>query len=315
MGYNVTTLDQAQVISLKNKVEDLMLENLENARELPDFQSILSIPYEMDLTGNPQGVIRFLTALRPFEEWKGEVSKQTLESKGLQIIPRQFSNTITSSIHDLKMGINTTIYQGAKMLGTSAVQKEIESVCKFFEDAATIKGYDGAAYFGNGHSNGQDNDLDKTGNTDAIPTVTVAEAEILKAISAMQGFKNEQGSPMYFGGFSGKPLTILAPTVLYPVLKKLEYLDEITSGVTNGLKGMVKVISAPVLSNGDANTRYCYLIDSTMPVKPLFKVVGYPLETDMYEDKNSRSMVFTANMAYEMGPADWKASIRFAFKS
>lgn len=313
MGYNVSTLDQAQIIHLKNKVIDLMLENIDMMSSGAIFQQILNIPYQMDLTGNPQGVIKFLTALRPFEEWTGEVNKQTLESKGLQIIPKHFSKSITVTKHDLKMGIIDSFYMAAREMGDLAVRKEFESICKFFEDASSINGYDGAVFFGNGHSNGQDNDLSSSGHTLAIPTVEKAEKEILTAISTMQGFKNEQGSPSYYGGYSGQALLLLAPNTLYPTLKKLEILDYIAPNVNNGLKGLVKVIQTPILSNGTATSRSCYLLDNSMTIKPAIKVIGYPLESEMYEDKNSQSLVFTANMSYEMGPGDWKAAVKQTF--
>lgn len=129
--------------------------------------------------------------------------------------------------------------------------------------------YDGTALFATTHSDGVsgtlNNDIDLTAASTTVPTAAEMSTGILQMITAMQGFKDNQGEPINIGANS---FTLIYPTVLHPqVVTALSSQFLAAAGnvmVSNPLNAILPATTITPVSNPYLTSAvYMYLVRNT----------------------------------------------------
>lgn len=142
-------------------------------------------------------------------EWVGGRSAKGFRVDGITITNKTYEATLKISLDDMRRDKTGQIMARVGELAERAALHPTSLLSDLIIAAESATCYDGQFFFDTDHSEGssgtQDNDLvfdisDSTpsgyGGTSTAPTPLTIQRAILQAVSAMMGFKDDQGQPM-----------------------------------------------------------------------------------------------------------------------
>lgn len=182
-------------------------------------------------------------------------------------------------------------------------------------ETAGFNAYDGKPFFAADHVSGksgsQSNKLQHTGTADTSNPTTAEFKEALKAaMSAMMGFKNDQGEPRMIG--QGSMVVLCPPNQYFAALEAVN--ATIIANTTNVLSGAARVISFPWLSNA---TKF-YLLHTGGVIRPFIFQDREPIEFNGL-DEGSESVwkrevhEVGVRARYRMTYGEWMFAVRQQF--
>lgn len=215
-------------------------------------------------------------------EWIGGRNAKGLRDQSYKIRNKEFESTIEFLVKELRRDktgqiemrigehVNRADAHWAELLNALIINGESQ-VC-----------YDGQYFFDTDHTEGdsgtQDNDLTYAAATGTTPTAAEMSDAIFKAITAILGFKDDQGKPM---NATASQFLVMVPTALMQVtaaaLSDTIIVDGSTSRtntLVNTKKFSVSFEVNPYLT--DATKFYVFRVDSQVP--PLIRQEEVPVE-------------------------------------
>ncbi len=181
-------------------------------------------------------------------------------------------------------------------------------------ETAGFNSYDGVSFFNASHVSGasgtQDNELVSPAATADDPTTTEFKAALKAAISAMMGFKDDQGEPM---SISANGLVCVVPTGMQ--MTALEAVSAtVVDNTSNILSGVAKVVALPWLTDASK----WYLLKTDGVIRPFIFQDREPLEfTALTEESDEgfrrEKFLFGVRARYRMAYGYWQFAIRSNF--
>lgn len=215
---------------------------------------------------------RWLSALPAMREWLGGRNANRLEVQELIVRNKKFEASLEVMRDELRRDKTDQIQLRINELASRANQHWAKLLTETVEAGATTNSYDGTAFYGNAHAEGdsgtQDNDLTGAAATGTTPTADEFEKAVFECLEAMLGFKDAGGEPMNQGL---SELTVMVPVTMFGAASKAmnDAVISTASGVrTNGLVNLagydMQLVANPRLS--DQTTFYAFRSDAA--IKP-----------------------------------------------
>lgn len=139
-------------------------------------------------------------------EWVGGRSARGLRANGQDIVNKVFEATLGVSLDDMRRDKTGQIMARIDELAVRAALHPASLLSALILSGEDTACYDGQFFFDTDHSEGtsgtQSNDItfdisdNSTGGTATAPSPQTVQRAILAAVSAMMGFKDDQGEPM-----------------------------------------------------------------------------------------------------------------------
>lgn len=223
---------------------------------------------------------KWLSEFPQMRKWVGDKQVKNLEGYDYVLKNEDFESTIAvnrNDIEDDKVGIYTPRIQGA---GRAAKVWPDLLVFQLLTDGFTAKCFDGQPFFAAAHQFGKVTFCNKGTKKLSATSQAAAIASYGAARTALLSMTDDQGTPLG-----------LAPNVLVvspenaDVANALMTVDRLDDGKANLYKGSAKVIVVPFLQ-GPA----WFLMDTSMPIKPLIFQVRKDPEFIAHTDPNSDSV-------------------------
>lgn len=181
-------------------------------------------------------------------------------------------------------------------------------------ETAGFNSYDGVSFFNDTHvlgsSGAQDNLLTSPAADLTDPSTDEFKAALKLAISAVMGFKDDQGEPM---SISATGLVCVVPTTMF--LTALEAVNAtMISSTSNVVAGAAKIIAFPWL----ADLSKWYLLKTDGVVRPFIFQDREPVEfTALTEDSDEgfrrEKFLYGVRARYRIAFGYWQHAIRMDF--
>jgi phage major head subunit gpT-like protein len=183
-------------------------------------------------------------------EWVGGRQSSKPRDFGITIENKKFEATMRLSLDEIRRDKIAQVQVRINDLVRRANNHWAKLASELIDAAETTVCYDGQFLVDTDHSEGdsgtQDNDLTFAAATGTTPTVSEMVDAILASISAMKGFKDDQGEPINQDVSS---FLIMVPTTYWSVAHKAVVQELIASGETNALSGVnLNVVMNPRLT-------------------------------------------------------------------
>lgn len=243
------------------------------------------------------------------KEWLDERAPASLKENGFTLKNKDYEDSIAvdrNAIEDDQYGM---VKMRVQKMAVSAKKSYDKELVKLIEGNGLC--YDGQNFFDTDHQE------DKSGvQSNYFSSGYALAADKAKlVVTAMRGFKDDQGNP---AGIN--PSHIMVPTGLEFTAKELfdpTYVSVTTDPSKATLKGLLKVIVNPYLANAGtvANSAY-YILDLTQPVKPFifqnrkpleFVAVDQPSDIDFFMRK---TLYYGVDARFAFGFGDWRMAAK-----
>lgn len=176
--------------------------------------------------------------------------------------------------------------------------------------------YDGVSFFNDAHISGasgqQDNNLTSDATDPDNPTTEEFKTGLKVAISALMGFKDDQGEPM---SISATGLACVVPTTMY--LTALEAVNAtMISSTSNVVAGAARIVGFPWLTDQSK----WYLLKTDSVVGPFIFQDREPVEfsaltEDSDEGFRREKFLYGVRARYRVAYGYWQHAIRLNFTS
>jgi phage major head subunit gpT-like protein len=241
-------------------------------------------------------------------EWIGGRNAKGFRENGITIINKTFEATLEVLVDEIRRDKT-----GQVMLRVAELAQRANSHWASLLTTLIVGGeaglcYDGQYFFDTDHTEGdsgtQDNDLTGAAATSTQPTAAEAEAAIMACVSAILGFKDDQGEPMNEGA---SKFRIMIPTVYLPPFAAVMSNDYIAAGQSNLIKNIdgfgFSLAVNPRLSSGAK----FYVFRADGQTKPLIRqeeeaikmsAIAEGSELEFKEDKHQYGIKAIRNVGY-----------------
>ena len=143
-----------------------------------------------------------LDRVASFRKWVGERQAKSLSATGFICESEEFENTLSVKPRErrldktgqLQMAIDSMMARAPQLharLFMNLVTKGHDSVAQYGANYT----YDGADFFGNGHRDGQDNDITAAAADPSKPEVEEVSDALVGVLEKMRGYTDEAGEP------------------------------------------------------------------------------------------------------------------------
>jgi phage major head subunit gpT-like protein len=189
----------------------------------------------------------FLGMTPAMREWIGGRSAKGLKESGFTIRNKHYESTLEIALRDIRRDKSGQIMARVNDFADRAQSHWGSLLSSLILGGAATVCYDGEYYFDTDHAEGtsgtQSNSI--TVDVSDLPAVShgtylapsreEAQGAVMKAIAAIQGFKDDQGEPM---NETAMEFLVIAPSSLYMALLDGVGSTVITSGANNILTGI-----------------------------------------------------------------------------
>lgn len=183
-------------------------------------------------------------------------------------------------------------------------------------ETSGFNSYDGVTFFNDAHVSGSSGSQDNLATSTAVdpdePTTDEFKTGLKSAISAVMGFKDDQGEPM---ALSATGLVCVVPTTMY--LTALEAVNAtMISSTSNVIAGAARILAFPWLTD----TSKWYLLKTDGVVRPFIFQDREPIEfnaltEDSDEGFRREKFLYGVRARYRMAYGYWQHAIRMDFTS
>ena len=250
-----------------------------------------------------QNDYKWLSAFPKMRKWVGDKQFKNLTAFTYTLVNDDWETTIEvdrNHIEDDTLGIYGP---QAQMAGFSAAQLPDELVFALLNDGFTRTGYDGLAFFHEGHPVG----TTEVSNTDTVPLeasdLSAAQASYGMARTALRKRTDAEGRPLNIN-----PTTLVVPPALEDTARALLSMERLEDGKNNPYRNTAELVVSPWLTSDTA----WFLLDTRQPVKPLIyqerKAPVFVQQTEMNNDDvfNRRAFKYGAEARAAAGYAFWQ---------
>lgn len=183
-------------------------------------------------------------------------------------------------------------------------------------ETSGFNSYDGVTFFNDAHVSGSSGPQDNLSTSTAVdpdePTTEEFKTGLKSAISAVMGFKDDQGEPM---ALSATGLVCVVPTTMY--LTALEAVNAtMISSTSNVIAGAARILAFPWFTD----TSKWYLLKTDGVVRPFIFQDREPIEfnaltEDSDEGFRREKFLYGVRARYRMAYGYWQHAIRMDFTS
>jgi len=174
-------------------------------------------------------------------EWIGGRQAKGFRENGITIVNKTYESTMEVLVDEIRRDKT-----GQVMLRVAEQARRANAHWASLLTSLIIAGettggecYDGQYFFDTDHSEGdsgtQDNDLTGTAVSATQPTAAEAETAIMASVSALLGFKDDQGEPM---NEDATAFRVMVPTVYLPPFAAVLFNEYIAAGQSNLIKNI-----------------------------------------------------------------------------
>lgn len=262
----------------------------------------------MNVTSDQESeTYRWLAALPAMREWLGGRNVNRLEVHEQIIRNKRWEASLQVSREELRRDKTDQIQLRINELAARASQHWGKLLTDLVEAGTTTTAYDGANFFSDSHTEGdqgsQDNLLTSDVGTPALPTAAEMETAIFQALESLLKFKDAGGEPM---NQSLSELTIMVPVNMFGAANRALNDGVITDGAgtrTNTLINLggfnFRLVVNPRLSSdikfytfrSDAAIKPYILQQETAPqIEALAEGSDFAFENDAHQYGVSQSM-------------------------
>lgn len=183
-------------------------------------------------------------------------------------------------------------------------------------ETSGFNSYDGVTFFNDAHVSGSSGSQDNLATSTAVdpdePTTDEFKTGLKSAISAVMGFKDDQGEPM---ALSATGLVCVVPTTMY--LTALEAVNAtMISSTSNVIAGAARILAFPWLTD----TSKWYLLKTDGVVRPFIFQDREPIEFNALTENSDEGFrrekfLYGVRARYRMAYGYWQHAIRMDFTS
>lgn len=272
------------------------------ANLLNGWPALVSNLFNSDQHSESYAMLGFSPALR---EWIGGRQAKGLRANSYIIPNKHYEATLEVKTRDVRLDKTGQIMARVDEFADQSDIHWATLLSSLIEAGESTACYDGSFFFDTTHSEGdsgtQDNDLTYAAATGTSPTKEEMQGAILQSISAISGFKNDQGQPM---NPAAKGFTVMVPQT-YHQIALAAISDILNVALANNMnpnrlgKFQVEVELNPDLT---WTTKFAtFRTDS--PIKALIRQEETPL---MFKSKAEGSEFEFDNDAWQFGIDGWR---------
>lgn len=255
---------------------------------------------------------RWLGMVPQVREWKGGRQVKPLRNAGTTIVNKVWESTIRVDVDEFRRDKSGQILVRINELARRVATHPNSLVTSLMLDGESATAYDGVAYFGThaeGSSGSQSNNITLDVATPTAPSDAEMYGGIVKAISTMMSFKDDQGEPLNEAATSYLvmvPMTFLSSTLVALSSKTFEAND---NPLTNKRPFSVEWVANPRLTwtdrfavyRTDGDTRP-FIFQEELPVQVQALAEGSELEI------NENQHQYGVKAIHECGFGFWQSA-------
>lgn len=262
-------------------------------------------------------IYRWLASLPTFREWKGKRNFQNLRDFGFTLENVHYEGSIAIN-RDAQADDQTGFYTKlAQMLGVRGAQKPDELITNLIEAGDSTVCYDNQYFFDTDHAEGssgtQSNKLTYAAATGTTPTLAEFEAAFWQAVTAIAGFKDDNGQPwnqiMDLNDITG--VVVYVPPVYMEQATKVLGANavQINNNTTNILSGKGKIVVNPRSTWTDKFA----VFKTDGIVQPFIWQERQGMQTEMKDDREDIDIKFMADFRGAAGYGFWQSAVLTTF--
>lgn len=257
----------------------------------------------------------WLGSMPGIREWIGDRQFKSLRGANFTLANKKWESSVAiekDDIADDRLGMYGPVLE---QLGMEAAQHPDELLVTAIEAAESTACFDGQYFFDTDHSWGdsgtQDNDLTYAAATGTTPTTDEFKAAYRAAVTALLGFKNDQGKLL-----NRPSVTRLSGlTVVVPLALRATAYDavesQILSSSTNVVIDRPNIVCLPSL----ASSAKFYVFNTGARLRPFVFQARAPLSRQMkgMDDAEFKDVKFMTEARYNLGYLAWWNAVLTTF--
>lgn len=257
----------------------------------------------------------WLGGMPGMREWLGERQFQSLRAGHFTLANKEWENSVAilkNDIDDDRLGMYGPTLEE---LGKKAARHPDKLLLQLIEAGESTACFDGQYFFDTDHSWGdsgtQDNDLTYAAATGTTPTTAEFKAAFRASVSAILGFKDDQGQ--LYNGDAVVRLSDL--TLVVPLALRETAFDAFDSTILSSSSNVVierpNIVCLPSLAS--AAKMYTFYNGGTL--KPFVFQARRPLARQMkgMDDREFKDVKFMTDARYNMGYLAWWNAVLTTF--
>lgn len=244
------------------------------------------------------------------QEWKDERAPKGLLEQGFTLKNKDYEASIGVNRNALDDDQYGQIKARVQMMGTEAKKGYDIFAAACVEAGHTSVCYDGQNFFDTDHSEG----LSGTQSNYSASGLALSSTNAKTIVTAMRDFKNDQG---VLAGVN--PTHVMVPTGLEFTAKELfdpTFVNVTTDPAKASIKGLLKVIVNPYLSNSGGASAAYYVLDLSQGIRPFIFQNRKALTFDAldkstdYANFMSKTIYYGVDARFAFGYGDWKMAYK-----
>ena len=257
----------------------------------------------------------WLGGMPGMREWLGERQFNSLRSGNFTLVNKEWESSVgilKNDIDDDRLGMYGPVLE---QLGLEAAMHPDELFITLLEAGEATACFDGQYFFDTDHSWGdsgtQDNDLTYAAATGTTPTTAEFVAAYRQAVTALLGFKNDQGKLL-----NRPTVTRLSSlTLAVPLALRATAYDAVESTVLSNSTNVVIDRPNIVCLPGLASSAKFYVFNTGGVLKPFVFQARRPLARQMkgMDDREYKDVKFMTDARYNMGYLAWWNAVLTTF--
>lgn len=261
---------------------------------------------------------RWLGTVPEMREWGDGRQAKGLRSESYNVFNKKYEATIEVDRDELSDDQTGQIRVRIGELAVRAATHKDKLLSTLLENGGTTgnNSYDGVTFFNDAHVSGasgsQDNDRTQNITDPTTPTTAEAKASIAEAVSAMMGFKDDQGTPMMLNTAS---LVCVVPPLMQFAFREALNAAIISQTSNVAMQGLAGVVTFPWLTSTDK----WYLLKTDGVVRPFVFQDREPIEftaldtPDSEEGFKREKYLYGCRARYALAYGYWQYAIRTTF--
>jgi phage major head subunit gpT-like protein len=257
----------------------------------------------------------WLGGMPGMREWLGDRQFNTLRAGNFTLLNKEWESSVgidKNDIDDDRLGMYGPVLE---QLGLEAAMHPDELLISMLEGGESAACFDGQYFFDTDHSWGdsgtQDNDLTYAAATGTTPTTAEFVGAYRAAVTALLGFKNDQGKLLNRPTVSRlSNLTLAVPLALRAIAYDAVE-STILSNSTNVVIDRPNIVCLPSL----ASAAKFYVFNTGGVLKPFVFQARRPLARQMkgMDDREFKGVKFMTDARYNMGYLAWWNAVLTTF--
>ena len=257
----------------------------------------------------------WLGSMPGVREWLGDRSFKSLRGAKFTLENKKWETSVAiekDDIDDDRLGMYGPVLE---QLGQEAAQHPDELLITAIEAGESTACFDGQFFFDTDHSWGdsgtQDNDLTSAAATGTAPTTAEFISAYRGAVSALLGFKNDQGKLLNRPSVARlNGLTLVVPLAMRAVAYDAVE-SQILSQSTNVVIDRPNIVCLP----GLASAAKFYVFNTGARLRPFVFQARKPLSRQMkgMDDAEFKDVKFMADARYNLGYLAWWNAVLHTF--